>query len=130
MWPHRACYEGAGGSCGGPGPDRDRVRVRAGPFVSGPMAHPWCGVRVQVRADGGRAEREEPFHNLSALCGLVLIGVADPVSEPEGAVALVFNHKMDRYLTQTQADFQPRFPAEISCDQEACIISKRRLFAS
>ena len=60
VWPHRACYEGAGGSCGGPGPDRDRVRVRAGPFVSGPMAHPWCGVRVQVRADGGRAEREEP----------------------------------------------------------------------
>ena len=44
--------------------------------------------------------------------------------------ALVFNHKIDRYLTQTQADFQPRFPAEISCDQEACIISKRRLFAS
>ena len=44
--------------------------------------------------------------------------------------ALVFNHKMDRYLTQTQEDFQPRFPAEISCDQEACIISKRRLFAS
>ena len=45
-------------------------------------------------------------------------------------IPLVFNHKMDRYLTQTQADFQPRFPAEISCDQEACIISKRRLFAS
>ena len=88
VWPHRACYEGAGGSCSGPGPDRDRVRVRAGPFVSGPMAHPWCGVRVQVRADGGRAEREEPFHNLSALCGLVLIGVADPVSEPEGAVGV------------------------------------------
>ena len=54
------CCEGAGGSCGGPGPGRGRVRVGAEPFVSGPMAHPWCGVRVQVRADGGRAEREEP----------------------------------------------------------------------
>ena len=37
---------------------------------------------------GRRAEREEPFHNFSALCGLVLIGVADPVSEPEGAVGV------------------------------------------
>ena len=52
--------------------------------MSGPMAHPWCGVRVQVRADGGRAEREEPFHNFLALCGLVLTGVAVPDSEPEG----------------------------------------------
>ena len=53
-------YEGAGGSSGGPGPGRGRVRVEAEPFESGPKAHPWCGVRVQVRADGVWAEREEP----------------------------------------------------------------------